>query len=375
MNRILFISAFLLSVACSKAQELDEYALIDRTARRMPDSVSASIETIARYITNHFETNVQKVRAAYAWVTQHIRYDKDSMYAINWAASAESKITVAMRRRKGVCENFASIFTGIVKLCGIRSYVVDGYTKQQGQVNRNGHSWCAVELGLQWFFCDPTWDEKYKQANYFLVPPQAFIQTHMPFDPLWQLLPGHVSYQQFSSGKFLPGDDISFKPINDSANSFLQLNELEQMQASARRIRHAGFYNELIRTRHAYLEMQIAIIHEDKDKRDYDSAVDDLQQATKLFNEFIAYRNARFMPFRPDSDLANLLIPAEKLLTKSLERIAMIGTQVENLQWDTGGMRKKISQLQSRIAEQQAFVQQYIRTPVSEREKMFFVTQ
>lgn len=68
-------------------------------------------------------------------------------------------------------------------------------------------------------------------------------------------------------------------------------------------------------------------------------------------------------------------MPAEKLLAKSLERIAMIGTQVENLQWDTGGMRKKISQLQSRIAEQQAFVQQYIRTPVSEREKMFYVTQ
>jgi hypothetical protein len=372
MKRLLLFLAILLYIPYCKAQDADEYVQTDRLARQIPDSVTTSIATIARYITGHFQTKVQKVRAAYAWVTTNIKYDKDSMYSINWAASAESKITVAMRRRKGVCENFASIFTGIVRLCGIRSYVVDGYTKQQGQINRNGHSWCAVELGLQWFFCDPTWDEKYKQANYFLVPPEVFIQTHMPFDPLWQLLSQPISYQSFSSGHYLADENYVGKEMLDSVNVFLSMNELEQMQETVRRIRQAGFYNELIRTRHAYLAMQIAIILEDKDKRDYDSAVYDLQLATRLFNEFIEYRNNRFIPNRTDAELANLLKPVEKLLNSTLLHISTIGTQVENLQWDTGGMRQKIGQLQSRISEQQRFIQQYIHSPNAEREKLFF---
>ena len=373
MKWLLCILLFILYIPCCIAQEADEYIFTDRTARQIPDSASVSIDRLAIYINTHFQTNVQKVRAAYNWVTTHIKYDKDSMYAINWASTAESKITVAMRRRKGVCENFASIFTGIVKLCGIRSYVVDGYTKQQGLINKNGHSWSAVELGLQWFFCDPTWDESYKlQANYFLVQPQDFIQTHMPFDPLWQILPQPISYQQFSAGRFQIDENIIDKATLDSAGVFLQLNDLEQMQSSARRIRQAGFYNELIRTRHAYLQMQIAIILEDKDKRDYDWAVQDLQQATTLLNEFIEYRNNRFLPTRQDAELANLMKPIEKLLTMALQRISTIGTQVENLQWDTDGMRKKINQLQKRIAEQERFIQQYIQTPVAEREKLFY---
>jgi hypothetical protein len=356
------------------AQEGYEYVLTDRAATQIPDSASVSIASLATYINTHFQTNVQKVRAAYAWVTANIKYDKDSMYAINWAATAESKITVAMRRRKGVCENFASIFTGIVKLCGIRSYVVDGYTKQQGLINRNGHSWSAVELGLQWFFCDPTWDESYKlQANYFLVQPQDFIQTHMPFDPLWQLLPQPISYQQFSAGRFQKDENIIDKATLDSAGVFLQLNDLEQMQASARRIRQAGLYSELIRTRHAYLQMQIAIILEDKDKRDYDSSVQDLQQATTLLNEFIEYRNNRFLPTKQDAGLVNLMKPIEKLLTMALQRISTIGTQIENLQWDTDGMRKKINQLQKRIEEQERFIHQFLLTPVRDRDKMFYV--
>jgi hypothetical protein len=231
-----------------------------------------------------------------------------------------------------------------------------------------------VELGLQWFFCDPTWDESYKlQANYFLVSPQDFIQTHMPFDPLWQLLPQPISYQQFSAGRFQKDENIIDKATLDSAGVFLQLNDLEQMQASARRIRQAGLYNELIRTRHAYLQMQIAIILEDKDKRDYDSSVQDLQQATTLLNEFIEYRNNRFLPTKQDAGLVNLMKPIEKLLTMALQRISTIGTQIENLQWDTDGMRKKINQLQKRIEEQERFIHQFLLTPVRDRDKMFYV--
>ena len=78
---------------------------------------------------------------------------------INSDINPEARITVALRRRKGVCENFAAIFNDICLKAGLTSFVVSGYTKQSGAVDKTGHSWCAVFINKNWYLCDPTWDE------------------------------------------------------------------------------------------------------------------------------------------------------------------------------------------------------------------------
>ena len=150
---------------------------------------------------SHFDSERTKVRAIYAWVTTNLKYDKDSANIINSDINPEAKITVALRRRKGVCENFAAIFNDICLKTGLTSFVINGYTKQSGTVDKTGHSWCAVFINKNWYLCDPTWDEgSGLNSKYFLVQPTEFIESHMPFDPLWQLLNYPISHEQFYSG-------------------------------------------------------------------------------------------------------------------------------------------------------------------------------
>jgi len=198
MRQGLFLMLFLCSIKLSNAQEFNEYSDIDKAVVNIPDSLANSTADIAGYVTSHFDGERPKVRAIYTWVTANLKYDKDSASIINSGINPEAKINVALRRRKGVCENFAAIFNDICLRAGLTSFVINGYTKQSGTVDRAGHSWCAVFINKEWYLCDPTWDEgSGLNSKYFLVPPTEFIETHMPFDPLWQLLNYPISHGQF----------------------------------------------------------------------------------------------------------------------------------------------------------------------------------
>ena len=162
-----------------KSQDIANYAYIDVKALQIPTTAYYSADSIAKFVLANFSSNSEKVRAVYKWITTNIRYSKDSLYYFRgWGKDPEEKMNTILRRRKGVCENYAELFAGIVSKCGIQAVVVSGYCKISGMVNWSGHGWCAVKIDNQWLFCDPTWDEGFKvSASYFLVPPEEFIQT------------------------------------------------------------------------------------------------------------------------------------------------------------------------------------------------------
>src|SRR5665647_1467877 len=189
MKPLLFLCLYICCSPILKGQDFNDFAAIDHKALHIPATETYSTASIAGYVQSNFKTDREKLRAIYTWVITNIRYDTDSMYHINWSMYPEEKISATLRRRKGVCENYAALFTDIALKSGIQSFVVSGYTKQWGSVNRAGHSWCAVYLQQEWFLCDPTWDKDCRgNTKYFLVNPAQFIESHMPFDPLWQLL-------------------------------------------------------------------------------------------------------------------------------------------------------------------------------------------
>ena len=251
---------------------------------KIPVSATYSSEAIAGYISSNYKTDKEKIQAAYGWVTANIRYDKDSMYNINWGPDATIKVSAALRRKKGVCENFAAVFTDILIKCNIQSYVVNGYTTY----SKTGHSWSAVKLNSQWLLCDPTWDIGVGNTRYFLIPPAEFIDTHMAFDPLWQLIPYPLTQKQFNKGILATKKDIAPWNINDSVAAFLKLDSLQQLEASAQRMQQAGEQITTLKTWQAYTKMKIAIAYGDKDKDLYNGAVADLNKASRIFNNFVA---------------------------------------------------------------------------------------
>lgn len=52
------------------------------------------------------------------------------MFAINFYEKKEDKIAKPLKTRKGICENYASLFTDICIKSGLKSFVIEGYTSK-----------------------------------------------------------------------------------------------------------------------------------------------------------------------------------------------------------------------------------------------------
>jgi len=337
----------------------------------IPASITTTTTGIAEYIVSRVKNEREKVSAIYSWVTTNIRYDPDSANRINFHPDPNMKITAALRRRKGVCENYAAIFNDIAVKSGLRSFVIAGYTIQGGRIDRTGHAWCSVNVDNEWFLCDPTWDEGNGTFRYFLADPSEFIKTHMPFDPLWQLLEYPITHRQFYNGDTYAK---KVKPFNytDSINAFLRMNELEQLQSSSLRIRESGLYNPLVKHNLAVTKMNIEMIHEDKDMDLYNSAVADLNTATNILNNFIHYRNNQFLPAKRDSEIKDLLEGMDNYLSSSKKKLEEVDRSAASLTLSTGPVRNKLNSLATRLQEQKDFLDRYIKSGITEREGLFY---
>jgi len=373
MKRLLFLCFFFYNCIVLKAQDAGEYTHTDQQALLIPVAKTYSTDSIAAYIISNFKTNNERLRAIYIWVTANIRYDPDSMYVINSDRDTSARITAALRRRKGVCENYAAIFNDIVVKTGIPSYIVSGYTKQGGSIDRSGHTWCAVYLNDEWYFCDPTWDEGIRGLpRWFLVPPSVFIESHMPFDPIWQLLDNPRSHKEFYAGRSFFKKKNTIYNSRDSISAYLRSGSQEQLQAAAARIQDAGLENQLLVNRLRYVKMLININREEKDMNLYNAAVKDLNNANTIFNNYIAYRNMRFLPARPDAGLNAMLDPVDSIISSANKKLDELAASATDLQYDPGLLKYKFSALKNKLQEQKQFLKQYLTTPPPLRETLFY---
>ena len=193
------------------------------------------------YINANFHSNEDKVRAAFIWVAANIRYDVPNMYAINYYEKKEDKIAKPLQTRQGICENYAALFTDICLKAGIPAFVVEGYVKQNNQLQDVSHAWSVAKIDTSWYLFDPTWASGYVSNGafvakinnvYYKANPSNFIQAHMPFDPLWQLLYHPVSFTDFNNGTVKEDATRPFFNFPDSIAVYEKQNEIERDQAS-----------------------------------------------------------------------------------------------------------------------------------------------
>ena len=366
MKRLVLAITFIGCSLLLKAQHEKFYVNI-------PIAETYSTSSIAKFIQANYNTDREKLLAIYSWITANIEYNKDSMFFRYWGEDPERKLVSVLKNRKGVCENFASLLAVIATKCGIPAYSVNGYTKMNGFVNWQGHSWCAVYLDKEWFFCDPTWD--YGRGNttyYFLIEPEYFINTHMPFDPLWQLLDHPVSNREFSRGFGSSKKGDAVFNYKDSLTNYLQSDSLQQMEAFSRRMKKAGIENDDLRTWYAYNEMKIFIVRQEQDMNSFNAAVKDLNKSKALFNDFVQYRNNHFQPAKTDSEINTQFMYVDSLLVSAYKKMDDVGRHVENFQYDTDGLKKNLDALSERVKEQKAFLKKYFAAGITEREKLLY---
>src|SRR5450631_3227677 len=351
------------------AQDGNDYRETDRMALNIPSSQTNSTTDIAAYINNHFDTDNKKVRGIYIWVISHIKYSTDSIHRVILEEDREQLVTFALRRKKGVCENFAAIFDDICKKCGLRSFVVEGYTRQNSSVDRGSHAWSIVFIDNKWSLYDPTWDvgqaaSFYQPVNtiYFKVSPSVFIQSHMPFDPMFQLLDYPLTYKEFNNGYIKPKNNISYFNYADSINIYEKMDPLNRYTSASLRIQNNGVPNNMISTKLSQLRLEIELIYQVKDSIVYNDAIADYNNATNKFNNFLTYRNNQYKPEKTDVEVQSIFEDVEKQIALARIKLKEVNQSKATLTLDTGDVEYALNNLSNHVKEQEVFLKNYKAT-------------
>lgn len=383
MKQLKFILLLTLTTQIVFAQKTteNEYATIDKKALQLPDSLTKTIDQIATYITSNFTTDKDKSRAIFIWVASNIQYDIDNMFAINFYEKKEEKIAKPLRTRKGICENYASLFTEICIKSGIKSFVIEGYTRQNGFTDYIPHAWSAALIDSSWFLFDPTWGSGYvnggkffKKINnaYYKASPTTFIKSHIPFDYLWQFLDYPITNQEFYEGKTQQNKTKPFFNFSDTLQFYESQNHIDKLISTAYRVEKNGVKNSLVFDRLQHLKLEIENDRQTKTINLYNSAVIDYNDGINGFNDFINYRNKQFTPKKTDPEIQNMLDVPDNKLKEAKNKLGQISNPDMNTSNMIRQLTKSIDDASTQMKEQQDWLKLYFSKNKSRRKSMFY---
>src|SRR4029079_2030806 len=173
---IFFLLLFLWTAAFSQ-RKTASFSSIDW---RAADIDASSPDTLAMQLTAPYSTDLEKVRAIFRWITEHIEYNtlRSQPYGIVYyddgieSAHDNDSILqpldlrvaeIVLKRRVAFCEGYARLFETLCDYAGIRSEVISGYsrTNMSSRQFRCNHKWNAVLIDSNWYLLDVTWASGY----------------------------------------------------------------------------------------------------------------------------------------------------------------------------------------------------------------------
>lgn len=374
---------FILTTQAIFAQKttLNEFSAIDKKALQLPDSLTKTTDQIAGYINSNFVTDKDKSRAIFIWVASNIQYDIENMYAINFYEKEEDKIAKPLKTRKGICENYASLFTDICIKSGIKSYVIEGYTKQNGFADYIPHAWSAALIDSSWFLFDPTWGSGYVNGGKFIkkinnddykASPSKLIKSHIPFDYLWEFLNYPITNQEFYEGKTQQDKTKPYFNYIDSIQLYEKENHIDQLISSAYRVEKNGVKNSMVFDRLHHLKSEIENDRQKKTVDLYNSAVFDYNDGINEFNDFINYRNKQFVPMKPDPEIQTMMEGPVNKLKEAKNKLGEISNADANTTNMISQLTKSIDDASIHVTEQEDWLKVYFSKSKSKRRSMFY---
>ena len=215
-------------------------------------------DSLSRQLTAPYNTDVEKVRAIFRWITENIAYNvRPARNAAKRLASnrllddpndtgalkplSERVAIDVLERRLAFCDGYARLFKTLCEYAGIKSEVITGYAS--GGMGRrrfkfsSNHRWNAVYLDNSWHLLDVTWasgyvsfnsDEFIKHFNerYFLTPARDFIRDHYPEDLRWTLLPEPPNVSEYHEAPYRMNSYItkqitSYSPTSGTIDAYV----------------------------------------------------------------------------------------------------------------------------------------------------------
>lgn len=379
MRLILFFLCTIFSGVLLSQTKAD-FSEVDKKVKNIPDSIRKATSSLATYIKSNFSSESDQIRAIFIWTTTNISYDIENMYAINFNETSQDKIKKAMETKKGVCINYAEVFNELANKIGIRSYVIEGFTKQSGFTDYIPHAWCGAKIDSSWFVFDPTWGSGYIQNNkfvrkineaYFKSEPSKIIASHMPFDYLWQFLNYPITNQEFYEGKIAINEAKRFFDFEKAIDEYESAPELQKLKYSAERIEKNGIKNSMIFDRLAYKKREIEIIKQNKLASDFSKVVAKYNEGINDLNKFINFRNNQFKPVVPDDEIRGMIEICKEKLILSQNMINGLGEVDELNKENVNSVKVAIDDAIKQASEQEAFVKEYLSKGKMGRKSMF----
>jgi hypothetical protein len=356
------------------------YDLIDKKIATIPLNSSASIDVIANFINANFKNENDKIRAVYYWTASNISYDVENMFTVNFGETPQDRIAKTLKTKKGICGDYATIFNEIATLIGIKSVVIQGYTKQNGKVATLSHAWCATKIDNKWYVFDPTWGSgsltngKFvKKINnyYFKTEPSKIISSHMPFDYLWQFSNYPITNAEFYEGKTQINKTKKYFDFEKEISKQSSLSEIDQLFESAERIEKNGLKNAMIVESHESIKKHLTILRQNANIEKLNGIVKEMNEAVVLLNDFIFYRNNKFKPTFPDDEINNMIQKPREKLIKCQNNIYMVGSTGSENVANLSSIKQSIESNLALAEEQALFVKNYLSKSKMVRKTMF----
>lgn len=181
-----------------------DFSAIDAYARSLPFRGEKNIILITDSLTNPFPTDLEKGRAIFAWITEHIAYDcgkenrldAEPEEVVHPLYYTQQQLQLIMKTRRTRCDGFAFMFKLMCRLAGIYATTQEGYARFDGRkvdpatVEPN-HTWNAVRFDGEWFEidltaasgqCEDGQFRRERREEYFLMNEKLLERLYIPIE-------------------------------------------------------------------------------------------------------------------------------------------------------------------------------------------------
>lgn len=203
LNRHTVVFWLVLGCAVQPLCGQTDFAAVDAYALRLQIR-NNDLEQLTDTLTAPFATEMEKARAIFVWIAEHIAYDCGSENrleaepetAIDPLYYTQAQLNNILTTRRTRCEGFAFLFKLMCNLAEIQCSQVEGFARFAGEkvdpakVQPN-HAWNAVCLDGAWYEVDVTAGagqcegrrfRRNQQDAYFLMSDKLLERTYIPID-------------------------------------------------------------------------------------------------------------------------------------------------------------------------------------------------
>ena len=378
-----YLFYFLLFQTIALAQVKSTYADVEKTMQAIPESQKKSSKDIANYIKGKFSSEESQIKAAYYYVISTVSYDVNHEFTVNLVISDDEMVSKTIATKKGVCIHYAKFFKDIITQLGYNCQVISGYTKKDNILADQSHAWNAIKMkDGNWYVFDPTWDSGFKQngkfvrrlsSKYYKTKPLVMLQSHMPFDYMWQFLNYPISEQNFIDGNFQQDKNQQVFDYDETIKTFLTLSENEQLAGLKERMIQTGYKNKLAKERFEILKKQLEVYSLNANVKELNTITNKYNEGIKLFNDFIYYRNAQFRPLKEDKEILEMIQNPLDIFEECSDKVYKLGFVGQDNLYDLNKFKRGLIDIIEEAKKHKSFVKEYLTKSTKERKKMFLI--